>query len=93
MKTETTSSLSRCCANAQEQRVFEHVFYSTRARHAMSESANRQSDGTRGNDKQKPASRDRRGDSSADKSKAGQQAQKDAALAQPPSPGEPAGGE
>jgi len=80
-------------ANAQEQCVFEHVFCSTKAGHAMSESANRQSDSTRGSDKQKPVSRDRGGDSSADKSKAGQQAQKDAAVTQPPVPGEPSGGE
>ncbi|WP_068026048.1 hypothetical protein [Rhodoplanes sp. Z2-YC6860] len=62
----------------------------------MSESANRQSDSARGSDQQKPASADRRGGSSADKSKAGEageQAQKEAALTQQQSPGEPAGGE
>ncbi len=59
----------------------------------MSESANRQSDSPRGGDKQKPASGDRPGDPSAGKSKAGQQAQEDAARTQPPYPGEPAGGE
>jgi hypothetical protein len=59
----------------------------------MSESANRQSGSPRGSDKQKPASDDRRRGSSADKSKDGQQAQKDAALTQQQSPGEPAGGE
>lgn len=59
----------------------------------MSESENRQSDSPRGGDKQKPASGDRPGGSSAGKSKAGQQAQKDAALTQQQSPGEPAGGE
>jgi hypothetical protein len=59
----------------------------------MSESENRQSDDTLGRDKQKPHVRDRNGDPSADKSKAGQQAQKDAARTQPPYPGEPSGGE
>jgi hypothetical protein len=59
----------------------------------MSESGNRQSDSARGSDKQKPASGDRRDGSSAAESKAGQQAQKDAALTQQQSPGEPAGGE
>jgi len=37
--------------------------------------------------------RERGGDSSAGKSKTGQQAQEEAARTQPPYPGEPAGGE
>jgi len=84
--------LSRC-ANEQEPRVFKSVSSVTRVRHAMSKSANRQSDSARGSDEQKPASGDRHGGSSTKKSKAGEQAQKDAALTQQQSPGEPAGGE
>jgi len=59
----------------------------------MSESENRQSDGALGRNRQKRPVRDRDGDPSADKSNAGQQAQKDAARTQPPYPGEPSGGE
>jgi len=62
--------------------------------HAMSESAKRQSNDQRSRDKQQSTSSDDRArDRSADKSRAGLEAQKEAARTQPPSPGEPAGGE
>ncbi len=59
----------------------------------MTESAKQQSDTAPRREKQKPDARPRDRDSSADNSKTGEQAQKDAALSQPPYPGEPAGGE
>jgi hypothetical protein len=59
----------------------------------MSESAKRQSDDRRSRDKPPSTSRDHDRDRSADKNKAGREAQKEAARTQPPYPGEPAGGE
>jgi hypothetical protein len=62
---------------------------------AMAESAKRHSDGLRGRDKQQSDRRDanRRRDERAGKKRDGRQAQKDAAMTQPPFPGEPAKGE